>query len=305
MTVERLPGEVAPKRKPKGSAQTTLHVVARVGQDRIARVILQELAGWGRIGTSSKVVARATRIPQRTVKFHLRRLLDIGEVLCPTRGYYSCAAIYHDLTADPLAKQGFQNLRFAVPKLPEQPPPPCRIARSWTRVDGGDAGQFEKCELAWEARRVLVRFYPSASKYEVIVAAQEPIPLERAGRLYDWLCAQLDIKETDPVEVTAIEVNSDHGTIRMEPMYVDFHRIPHDSHVIYQKRRVLREEYRLRKPTEEDGKPLTLGRAVELLVEGSPMARYERVLRLELQVAQKGQESVARALPNAREAGYG
>lgn len=285
---------------PSDRAQTRLRVYARPAQDRIARAILSELSQWGRHGTSAKVVARSIRAPLRTVQHHLRRLAEIGEVTQPFRGQWANSSTYHDLTADSLAHIGFQNLRVRVANLREVPPPPCRIARRWSIVPGGDGGDFEKVELAWEGRRVSLRFYPSTGTYEVVVAALVPIPLERAAELYGWLSNELGLGRGETAEVTLIEVNADHRTVRLEPHYLEFRDLHRTAHVLYQKAGALREEYRLASPETDGGRPLPLERPIDLLVEGSPLARYERILRMELEIAHRTQ---SRSAPELRDPG--
>lgn len=289
-------GRKKPTVDPDDPAQRRLRVFARPAQDRIARAIVSELAQWGRLGTSAKVIAKAIRRPTRTVQYHLRRLAEIGEVTSPFRGQWASAAVYHDLTSDPLTHVGFQNLRVRLSDLREEPPPPCRIARRWTLVPGGDAGDFEKAELSWEGRRVSIRFYPSTRTYEVVVAAEVPIPLERAGELYGFLSSELGLGRGELAVVTLIEVNADHRTYRMEEHYLEFRDLPGIAHVLYQKTRALREEYRLANPTEDGHRELPLARAIELLVEGSPLARYERILRAELELARREQTGSAPVL---------
>jgi hypothetical protein len=278
----QVPGELTPERKPKDRAQTQLRVVGAARAKKVARAIGVALAQVGRQGATTKELRRLTGYPLRTVQRAVARLSERGEIKETPYGWVS-ASIYYDLTADPTAMLGFQNLRFVVSNWRETPPPPCRTAR-WAVMAGGDARSFEAAEIGWEGRRVSLRFYPSTGTLEGSLAAREPVALHRAGELYGWLVAMLGLERGETARVTQIEVNSDHKTVRLEENYLELRDLPKVGLVLYQKAQALRHEIRLHAP-EEDGKPLPLQRALELLLEGSPEARAERRVREEVELA--------------------
>lgn len=268
------------------------------------------LSRYGRIGASLKDVARDSGFPLRTVQRAVRRLLEIEEVLEPTRGSYVLAATYHDLTSDPTALLGFQNLRFKVSNWRLDPMPPCRTARVWDTESGGTEGIREVAEFQWSGRSIKLIWHPRSETLDVWVRARDPIPLDRAGELGGWLTAMLGLERGESTEAVFIEVNSDHKLLRLEPTYIELRDLPRTAKVLYQHGDALRQEFRLAKP-EDDGKPLQLSKALEALVYASPLARMERLLDKELdlarsQVARSAPRRTAPASPaEDREAGYG
>lgn len=267
------------------------------------------LGQFGRQGCSLKEVARATGYPLRTVQRAVRRLLETDEVFEPDRGRYVLKSVYLDLTADPTARVGFQNLRFRVTNWRETPPPPCRTARPWRTVPGGDDRPREICELAWRGRQVKLVYYPGPKVLDVIVAARDPIPLDAAAVFGEWLFAMLGLEQGETTEVTFIEVNSDHRLLRLEPLYVELRDLTNVARVLYQRSEALRQELRIATP-KADEKPIGIREAILALTEGSPQARMERLLKLELEAASKvAQAAPPRTAPKrpdeARDAGYG
>jgi hypothetical protein len=291
------------RRRPGASAddpaQSKLKIVGADRAKKVARAIVVSLSRAGRLGASTKELARETRYPLRTVQRAVARLRDSEEIVETPTGI-ALASTYWDLTADPAAVLGFQNLRFVVENWRADPPPPCRAAR-WKPSLQGDAGTAEECDLGWEGRRVRLFFHPTTGNLEVIVSARNPIRLEDAGRLGGWLDAMLGLGRGETARVTQIEVNADHYHVRLEENYLELRDFPRIARVLYQKAQALRHENRLHQP-EEDGRPLPLQRALEELVEGSPLARAERVLRLEIERETKEIERLRLAQAAPKEA---
>ena len=293
--------------------QRTLAIAKMPRARKVARSVLVRLAPYGRLGTGAKILAKETGYPLRTVYRAISHLVDSGEVIKVPAGFAS-AAVFHDLTADPTATLGFQNIRFAIDGWLTDPPPPCKTARPWHTKDGGLAGPIEMTEFNWEGRVVRLKFYPQSGTLEGIIAATVPIPNAKAGELYGWLSAMLGLNRGEKARITFIEVNADHRLVRLEENYIELRDLPGVSRVIYQKTEALRHELRLSDPRTDDGKPLPLERALALLVEGSPEARMERLLKLEIELArlQGGLMTESTAQPrqpeplkDLREAGYG
>lgn len=285
-------------RKPGANAadphQTKLLIVGAARAKKVARAVVVRLGVSGRLGATTKELASLTRYPLRTIQRSVAHLISSGEIVETPVGV-ALASVYWDLTSDPNPVLGFQNLRFVVSNWRETPPPPCRTAREWTRVSGGSAGDFEAAEFGWDGRRVRLQYFPTTGTLECVIAARTPIPLDRAGELWGWLVAMLGLGQGEEAHVTQIEVNADHRDVRLEQNYLELRDLPRVARVIYQKAEALRHEVRVHQP-ELDGKPLPLERALELLVEGSPQARAERLLKLEIEATSK-QLELARAAP--------
>lgn len=296
------------RRRPVAStdpAQTHLKIVGKARAEKAARLIAEELARWGRMGEGPKLLAKATKLPLRTVYRTLHRLEEAGEVTKIGRGRFALTAVYHDVTADPTSIVGVQNIRFEVTNWQQEPTPPCRTARPWTTSDGGSAGFFGTSELTWEGRRIVLEWYPRAEKLIVKIAAVVPIPTTRAGELKGFIDAMLGLGKGETARITFIEVNVDHKLLRIEPTYFEWREVGNWSHVIYQRQAALREEFRLAHPETGDGRPLTFDRAIELLVEGSPVARMERIVKADLELArleaQKREHDILLATERAKE----
>jgi hypothetical protein len=266
----------------------------------VSRAVLVRAYPYGRLGASAKELARDAKYPLRSVYRAIHRLLEAGE-LTKTGAGYAATAVYHDLTTDPTAILGFQNLRFVVENWQTDPAPPCRTAWKWNIRDAGDAGFVETCETSWEGRRVRLTYHPRNGTLEGIIGAVVPIPMRLGGTLYGWLSGLLGLGRGETARLTFIEGNADHRHFRLEQNYVELRQLPGITEVIYQKLDALRHEVRVSDPRGDDGKPLPLERALALLVEGSPEARMERLLRMEIELAQKMAENRAAGTAEERQ----
>jgi hypothetical protein len=299
--------------------QSKLNFGVAVGAPRakkVARAVVIHLGKYGRLGTSAKQIAIDTGHKLRNVQRALANLTDSGETKRTPAGW-ALASIIEDLTAVPDAAFGFQKLHFKVTNWRADPPPPCRTARAWSWRDGGYETRVSQTELQWSGRSVRLQWYESTGILQVSIAATHPIPWDRSLELIGWLNAMLGLERGELCEVTLIEVNADHKTVRLEPMYIELRDIPNVAKVLYQRQMALRHEIRLNSPTGADGKPLQLARAMEILYEGSAEARHERMLKLELDLAAKlaqrapDETAPARRDPSklspgdAKEAGFG
>jgi hypothetical protein len=193
--------------------------------------------------------------------------------------------VYVDTTTDPLAILGFQKFQFVVENWREEPPPPCRTARNWAIVPGGDAGPFEQAHATWRGREVVFRRFPTTGTLTVNVHAEEPVRLEYAGELYGWLESELGLGRGESTRVTHIEICSDHEYLRMEPLYVEvkellgrpFEVVPRLARVVYQRKDRLRRENRLWDPREADWSASTVKQVLNELVEGSSVYRVHQI----------------------------
>jgi hypothetical protein len=273
-----------PKRIPKG--QTELQIVSVPRAKKVARAVLLRAYPYGRLGASVKMLAHESGYPLRSVYRAIHRLLETGD-LTKTPAGYAATAVYHDLTTDPNAILGFQNIKFVVENWQTDPVPPCRTAWRWTVKDMGAAGYADVAESSWEGRRVRLTYYARTNVLEGVIAAVVPIPMRMAGPLYGWLQGLLGLGRGETARLSFIEGNADHRHFRLEENYLELRNLPGIIEVIYQKADALRHEIRVSDPRGTDGKPLPLERALALLVEGSPEARMERLLRMEIELAQK------------------
>ena len=139
-------GTRCPVADPDDTAQRKLAILGTARPEKAVRLIVQALSRFGRLGGTAKELVKETRLPRSTLYPHLRRLEEIGEILRPGRGMYALSSTYHDLTADPTAIVGVQNIKFEVTKWEKQPIPPCGTGQSWDVRDGGSAGWFRTKE---------------------------------------------------------------------------------------------------------------------------------------------------------------
>ena len=238
----------------------------------------------GRFGKPAKEVAREIGIPLRTVYRTIRRLHSF-EVIQPAPNGWALSSVVGDVTSDPTAILGFENVRWKVSNWQTQPPPPCRTAQAWTPHDGGDAGSFESLELGWEGRRITLRYYPSSGTLEVAVAAHTPIPLLLAPELSGWLKAMLGLGRGETSECTHIEVNATHEGFRADGFrYMEIRRFGEFAQVLYQKTVGLKHEVRLYRPLDSDGHRVSIERSLEILAEGSPLRVLLRIVERELEL---------------------
>ncbi|MGA7860671.1 MAG: hypothetical protein WCB19_02295 [Thermoplasmata archaeon] len=306
-----------PYDSPADPLQHRLALFSAPRAGKVARSIVRSLTDAGCLGKGAKEIAAEARVPLRTVYRSLDRLTEAG-VVKPVLGKFVLAQILGDITTDPSAILGFQNIQFTVSEWQMEPAPPCRTAFRWTLGDGGDAGSKEVAEGVWEGRRVKMTFYPDRGSLEVIIAAVVPIPLLKAPELLGWLNAMLGLGRGESTELTRVEANADHEVFVLERNYLELRRIGEFAQVLYQKASALRHEMRLYRPTDADGNRLPLERAVEILTEGSPVRQLLRlaekeaeILRLQAQLASKVEpEGTAKvrqpATPSEmREAGFG
>lgn len=267
--------------------QTHLQIVARPRAIKVARAVVLALGQYGRLGTRAKALAAEIPYPYRTIQRALHRLSEIGEVM-RVPGGWAATSVYHDVSIDPTATVGFQNLRVVVSNWVV---PSSGTTKTWHQVSGGASGIVEASELAWEGRRVTLRYHPSTRTLEVIIAAIVPIPLDRAGQLYGWLTGVLGLDGTEDARITFVEINADHKALRLAENYIELRQFPGLAQVLYQKRRQgeiwVRHENRMSSPVDDDGKPISLREGIKQLQEGSPEARYERILQLELELSVK------------------
>lgn len=273
---------------PADPDQERLAIFSRPRAGKVARAIVVALTGSGRLGKTAKEIARESCHPIRTVYRSLHRLTEAG-IVKEVSGRFVLTSVLGDISTDPAAILGFQNWRFTIEKWQTEPPPPCRTAHPWHPIPTGDSPlKAEGVDLVWEGRRVSLAYYPSTGTLEVRIEAHVPIPLLKASELLGWLKAMLGSELGPGTRNTLIEVNADHGqSFRWEPEYVEVRQTGLLAHVIYQKVDRLREEYRLFNPTEKDGTALTVVQLAAQLVEGSPQARYERIVKMELELAAK------------------
>jgi hypothetical protein len=271
---------------PDDPDQSRLAIFAKPRAGKVARAVVVSLSSAGRLGKHVKVIARETGQPLRTVYRSIHRLTEIG-VTQKVPGGYALASVLGDITTDPAAILGFQNLRFVIEKWQTTPAPPCRTARPWHPIDGGSAPDAEGVDLVWEGRRVTLTHYPSTGSLEVRIEAHVPIPLLMASELVGWLKAMTGSELGPGTRITLCEVNAGHQAFRWEEKYIEVREVGVLSHVLYQKVDELREEFRLFSPTNPDGTPLTVVQLTTQLVEGSSQARLERIVKMELELASK------------------
>jgi len=271
---------------PDESSQTRLAIFSVPRAGKVARAVVVSLSSAGRLGKPAKVIARESGHPLRTVYRSLHRLTEIG-ITREVPGGYALASVLGDITTDPAAILGFQNLRFVIEKWQTVPAPPCRTTKPWHPIPAGDGPEREGTDLVWEGRRVNLTYYPSTGALEVRIEAKVPIPLNLAGELTGWLKAMLGSDLGPGTRPTLVEINAGHQAFRWEPAYLEVRHVGQLAHVIYQKVDQLREEFRLFNPLGPGGTPLTVTELATQLVEGSPQARMERIVKMELELASK------------------
>jgi len=237
----------------------------------------------GRFGKAPKELAVELRVPLRTIYRTVHRLESLGVIQRAPNGY-ALSSIVGDVTSDPAALLGFENVRWRVSKWQTTPPPPCRTAK-WRAVQKGDAGDAEECELTWEGRLVRLFYFPTTGTLEVMIAARTPIPLEQASVLQGWLTAMLGLGRGETSECTHLEVNAIHEGFRADGFrYMEIRRFGQFANVLYQKTSGLKHEIRLYRPLDGEGLPVSIERSLEILAEGSPVRTLLRIVERELEL---------------------
>jgi hypothetical protein len=265
-------------------AQRRLAIFSRPRTGRLSRQVAISLGSAGRLGKTVKEIAFEIQAPIRTVYRSIHRLESLGVVEKRAYGYALCSVV-GDVTSDPSALLGFENIRWKVTNWQLAPPPPCRTAQMWHEVGGGSAGKFETAELAWEGRQVALRFYPSAGTLEVVIAAKEPIPLLQAAVLEGWLKAMLGLGRGETSECTHLEVNARHEAFRADGFkYLEIRRLGEFAQVLYQKTAGLKHEVRLYRPLDADGEKVSIERSLEILTEGSPLRVLLKIVEREIEL---------------------
>lgn len=273
------------KRRRKLSAdQTRLRIVARPAPLERHRRLVVGLIHSGRLGASPKELAKELNIPIRSVQRGLHELKTLGEAMERKRGLWVCRASYYDITSDPYSILGFQNVRLVVRNWRGGASTPSGMPFGWIFRTQESGLLYAVCELGWEGRQVSLAWFPSTHVLTVWVSAKNLVPAGQAGVFKGWLDGTLGLTGAEEVVVENVEASTDHGTFRITPTYIEWRSFPDLAHVVYGMNDRLREEYRIARPTGDDGKRLSFRELVEHLVYASPLARAERMLKMELEL---------------------
>lgn len=289
--------------RPLDPAQTRLRVFSAPRIGRLSRTVTITLGAAGRVGLTAKEVAVALRVPLRTTYRVLGRLEESSIVERTKLGTWALTSILGDVTTDPDARLGFENVRWRVTKWQTQPPPPCRMAKPWTPRKGGDAEGWEETTLVWEGRDVKLAYHPGEGVLEVAISSRGvPIPLGLATELSGWLKAMLGLGQGEESECTHIEVNAMHEGFRADGWkYLEIRRFGEFANVMYQKAAGLKHEVRLYRPLDDDGNKVSIERTLEILAEGSPLRVLLRIVEKEFKLYEMTQTASLGAAPARRE----
>jgi hypothetical protein len=271
----------------------------RSGHEKVARTawaILRALGKYDRMGCGVKQIVVDTRLPERSVKRHLKDLLDRGLVQNPFRGHYVHVPDAADILADPTGTEGVHGLVIHG-----------KVARETDMVplfgprQVGPGRYIERVD-DWEGRQVRLRWFPSTGSVVIYVPASRlPIPWARMHGFREWLAGRFYPYPVGQWKAVEIGLNLDYEGWRMEGVKaVTLDRFDGTVERMYQKTKsMVRHEV-------HDHRGHSLDQVVKLLKEGSLVSQYERILKMELALSEsrvpikpvKGPE-------DAREAGYG
>jgi len=264
-------------------AQQRLAIFSRPRTGRLSRQVAISLGSAGRLGKAVKEVAAEIGVPLRTAYRTIHRLEESGIVQRTPVGY-ALSSIVGDVTSDPSAILGFENIRWRVTNWQTAPPPPCSTA-NWHPVSKGDAGEARECELAWEGRTVRLFHFLRTGTLEVIIEARNRIPLLLAPELSGWLKAMLGLGRGETSECTHVEVNALHEGFRADGYrYMEIRRFGEFAQILYQKTQGLKHEVRLYRPLDNDGQKVSMERSLEILAEGSPLRVLLKIAERELEL---------------------
>lgn len=268
---------------PSDESQRRLAIFSVSRTGKIDRAVVRALSDAGRLGRSVKEIARLAGFPLRTTYRAIHRL-DGARIVSKVGQNYALTDVLADVTSDPTAILGFENFRFEVSNWQTTPTPPIATAIRWTLVSDGSTGTREVGEASWEGRRIVLTHRRDAKALDVIVSAKgSPIPLLAAPVLQGWLQGMLGLGRGETVRTTYIEVNAGHESFVLMPTYLELRHAGEFAQVLYQKSWGLKHELRLYRPVDGDGTSLSLDRAIEILVEGSPVRQLLKVAEIELE----------------------
>lgn len=272
-----------PPTSPSDESQRRLAIfnVSRTG--KIDRAVVRALSDAGRLGRSVKEIARLAGFPLRTTYRAIHRL-DGARIVSKVGQNYALVDVLADVTSDPGAILGFENFRFEIANWQTSPVPPIRTAIRWHTLSDASFGAREVGEASWEGRRIVLTYRPDAKALDVIVSAKgAPIPLLAAPVLQGWLQGMLGLGRGEKAEMKYMEVNAGHESFVLAPTYLELRHAGQFAQVMYQKSWGLKHEMRLYRPVDGNGTTLSLDRAIEILVEGSPVRQLLKVAQIELE----------------------
>lgn len=272
----------------------------RSGHEKVARaawMILRALGRFDRVGCGLKQLVTDTRLPERTVKRHLKDLLERGLIQNPFRGHYVHVPDAADILADPTGKEGVHGLVIHGKVARERD-----VVPLFGPKEVGSGRYVERID-DWRGRVVRLRFFPSTGSVVVYVPASRlPIPWGEMRAFREWLGGRFYPTQVGGWKVVEMGLNMDYEGWRIEGVKsVTFDRFDATVERFYQKTRsIVRHEV-------HDNRAHPLDQVVKILKEGSLVSQYERILKMELALSQT--RAPAKGKPvgpaEAREEGYG
>lgn len=190
---------------------------ASSGKNLIARAIVAWMMKNGEYPRNRKEIQRALSLKERTLNWHLEKLVTSGVLKCPFRGFYQLSMGIPDITQDPDGKLGMHGIVVKVPNLPEGPQgsPPGRV-HGWK--PGNPQGTMLKAYEEFEGRTV--RFHYQVRTHTLMVymeASRKPLGLEEFKEWRYWLRTMLYPVDPDVRGfLVQVGVNKDYWNWRLD-----------------------------------------------------------------------------------------
>ncbi|MDE1821275.1 MAG: winged helix-turn-helix domain-containing protein [Euryarchaeota archaeon] len=258
----------------------------------VIRRILKALGEFDRAGAPAKLIAKRAGLPLRTVERHLKDLTQEGVIRQDyPRGPYIGQPGTPDIKGDPFGEEGIHGLTLYAKwrKGVVHTPLPRGGA---TELDDLVAERFPDMtykpgvrwgvvKRLWRKWWVEIRHAPGKDSITVYVPSTErPIRFQEFGGLQGWLEGAFGIEDAgSKFMVTQIGIHTDYEGWRLKGLRaVELRRFSNALEQLYQKGKKVRHEVHL------GPKDLTLAQAMQIVKEGSPTVRLEKLLQNELQL---------------------
>ena len=240
-------------------------------------VLLRLLGRYGRVGASAKMLAQEARVPHRTVKRYLSRLVSEGTIQTPYRGQYVYEPGTPDILADPDGLEGVHGLVLVCHDWPQT-----LLRGSFGPILGlapepRDGAAYSERTRSWRGHMVRFRLYPTGTMVVYVASSRYPIPWGGEGGFAEfvgWLGGSFD-----PVDVgrafmvVEIGIHRDYeGWTLKGVQAVELRHFGGAIEQLYAKRNAVRHEVHMHP------KELTVRDAVQIVSEGSPTHQLVRAL---------------------------
>jgi hypothetical protein len=297
--------------------QSKLRIVARPRQFQLARDVVVAVRASGELGTNAKSVHTLLRQPLRSVQRALQFLVSDGVIREVWKGWYTAVPSTFDLTADLTGRAGFHGLVIRHDRWRETM---LRVGctADWSAQGALPGKRFALDVRQWTGRAVHFQYFPGTDRLMVQMSSTtSPVPWEEGVKFRSWLEGLFDPVPIAGFKVVQLGLNVDNkGVVFRGMKAAALTEFGNWTEQMYQKAHALRHEIHLHKP-KEMGEEVSVAQVMEILLEGSPLRRLQKLAETELKVMQE-REKLARSAPtstaqdpttvdpgSAREQGFG